>query len=104
MLEIQDSKQIPDIDGFGAETLVSDILFDQLQFLVDHLSRCDSFGCPECGRYCAVREKLMKPFVEVESNGFAIAAQRRRSLDSGEQALAAGRIGTKVHNIPSRTH
>ena len=103
MLEIQGAGQIPNIHGFGAETRTSDILFDQLQFLVDHCSRCDSFGCPECGRYFAVREKLMKPFADVEYNGFAIAAQRRCSLNSGEPAQAVRRIGKKVHNIPSQT-
>jgi hypothetical protein len=62
-----------------------------------------SYGCSECGRYFAVREKLMKPFVEIEYHRFAIAEQRRRSLDSGEQALAVGAIGKKVQDIPSRT-
>ena len=45
----------------------------------------------------------MKPFVEVEYHRFAIAEQRRRSLDSGEQALAVGAIGKKVQDILSRT-
>ncbi len=45
----------------------------------------------------------MKPFVEVEYHRFAIAAQRRHSLDFGEPALAVGGIGKKFHDIPSRT-
>ena len=94
MLEIQDSGQIPDIHGFDAETLVSGILFDELQFLVDHFSRCDSFGCPECGRYCAVRDKLLKPFVEVQYHQIAIAEQTRGS-GTGEQARGVGEIARK---------
>jgi hypothetical protein len=62
-----------------------------------------SYGCSECGRYFAVREKLMKPFVEIEYHRFAIAEQRRRSLDSGEQALAVVAIGKEVQDISSRT-
>jgi hypothetical protein len=45
----------------------------------------------------------MKPFVEIEYHRFAIAEQRRRSLDSGEQALAVVAIGKEVQDISSRT-
>jgi len=76
---------------------------DQLEFLVDNFAHCDSYGCSECGRYFAVRKKLMKPFVEVEYHRFAIAEQRRRSLDSGEQAFSVVAIGKKVQDISSRT-
>lgn len=103
MMEVQGSRQLLRVHEFGGEPLVNDVLFDQLEFLVDHFAQCDSYGCSECGRYFAVREKLMKPFVEVEYHRFAIAEQRRRSLDSGEQALAVGATGKKVQDIPSRT-
>jgi hypothetical protein len=85
MLEAQDSGQPLGIHEFGGETLVNDVLFDQLEFLVDHFARCDSFGCPECRRFFGVREKLMKPFVEVKYHQFAIAEQRSRSRAASEQ-------------------
>lgn len=92
-----------EVHEFGGDTIVSDILFDQLGFLVEHFAGCDSFGCSECGRYLAVREKLMKPFVEVEYRQFAVAQQRRRSRGAGEQAVAVGGIEQNVHQVPIRT-
>ena len=57
MLEVQASGQLLHVHAFGGEPLVNDVLFDQLESLVDHLTHGDSYGCPECGRYFAVREK-----------------------------------------------
>ncbi len=50
MMEVQDSGQLLRVHELGGEPLVNDVLFDQLEFLVDHFAHCDSYGCPECGR------------------------------------------------------
>jgi hypothetical protein len=92
-----------EVHEFGGETLVNEVLFDQLGFLVDHFEQCESFGCLECNRYIAVRDKLMTPFAEVQYHGFAIAERRRRIPDLSQQTLAVGRSGKTVHEIPSRT-
>lgn len=91
MIQVQDSGQIPHVHEFGGEPLVNDVLFDQPEFLVDRFAHCDSYGCPECGRYFAVREKLRNPFVEVKYQQIAIAEQTHRS-GAGEQAEVSAEI------------
>jgi len=91
-----------EVHEFGRDTLVSDVLFDQLGFLVDHFVHCDSFGCSECRRYHAVQQKLMQPFVEVEYHGFALAERKLRSLNPGEQVLAVGGNATRTGELSTR--
>jgi len=45
---------------------VADVMFDQLEFLVDHSAQCGNPHCSECGRYQVVRQFLMMPFADVE--------------------------------------
>ena len=87
----------------GGATLVNEVLFDQLGFLVDHFEQCESFGCPECGRYIAVRDKLMTPFVEVPYQGFAIAEQRRRGRQNYERVLGLDGSVNRVRDASTRT-
>jgi hypothetical protein len=44
--------------------VVADVMFDQLQFLLDHSSNCQLSGCPLCGRFEYVKSWLMLPFAE----------------------------------------
>ena len=45
----------------AAET---DILREQLEYLIDHTARNARCGCPECQRYLKVRSALLEIFAE----------------------------------------
>jgi len=92
-----------EVHEFGGETLVNEVLFDQLGFLVDHFEQCESFGCPECNRYIAVRDKLMTPFAEVRYHGFAIAERRSRGREAYELTLGLDGNENRARDVSART-
>ena len=62
MIEVQENAGLLRSSGGP----VADIMFDQLEFLVDHFAHCTSSHCDECSRFILVRQTLMRPFVETE--------------------------------------